>query len=121
RCPVLTESCGTLTVLVEPAGTGLSFGAEATVDQAHVVGVFVRPEARGSGLADDLFRAAIEWSWTLTEPKIERVRLYVHERNTRAAAFYRRAGFMASGETMPTPGDATAREVEYEIRRPAGP
>ncbi|WP_240139246.1 GNAT family N-acetyltransferase [Streptomyces sp. MUM 178J] len=111
---------GSLTVLVEPAGTGLSFAAEAKVDQAHVVGVYVRPDARGSGLADALFRAAIEWSWALSKPKIERVRLYVHEHNTRAAAFYRRVGFVASGEALPTPDDAMARELEYEIRRPPG-
>ncbi|MER6999089.1 GNAT family N-acetyltransferase [Streptomyces sp. NPDC000410] len=111
---------GTVTVLVERVGDDLRFGAAARVDQTHVVGVFVRPGARGGGLADELFRAAVEWSWSLEEPWIERVRLYVHERNARASAFYRRIGFTASGETMPKPGDPSAREVEYEIRRPAG-
>ncbi|WP_433609036.1 GNAT family N-acetyltransferase [Dactylosporangium sp. CA-139114] len=43
------------------------------MQQTHVVAVFVRPEARGSGLAEALFRAALEWSWAVPEPHIERV------------------------------------------------
>lgn len=109
---------GTLTVLVERPSDEVRFGEPATVDQTHVVGVFVRPEARGTGVTEELFRAAVEWSWSLTEPLIRRVRLYVHEENARAAAFYRRFGFVATGETVPMPGDGAAREVEYEIPRP---
>ncbi|MFI9587107.1 GNAT family N-acetyltransferase [Streptomyces sp. NPDC052236] len=108
---------GTLTVLVERPAGEVRFGEAAKMDQTHVVGVFVRPEARGTGVADALFAAAVEWSWSLAGPPIERVRLYVHERNGRAAAFYRRAGFEPSGDSVPAPGDPTARELELEIRR----
>ncbi|MGW1882091.1 GNAT family N-acetyltransferase [Streptomyces sp. NPDC001970] len=109
---------GTVTVLVERTQDEPRFGAPATVDQTHLVGVFVRPEARGMGLADELFRAAVEWSWSLEEPRVERVRLYVHEGNPRAQAFYRRFGFVPSGETVPVPGEPTARELELELGRP---
>ncbi|MCH0538490.1 GNAT family N-acetyltransferase [Streptomyces sp. MUM 203J] len=109
---------GTVTVLVERASGGVRFGAAAEEDQTHLVGVYVRPEARGRGVADALFRAAVEWSWALREPEVRRVRLYVHERNGRAAAFYRRAGFTPSGATMAMEGDPEARELEYEMRRP---
>ncbi|MGW0555458.1 GNAT family N-acetyltransferase [Streptomyces sp. NPDC002926] len=108
---------GTLTVLVERPAGEVRFGEAAKTDQTHVVGVFVRPEVRGAGLGDALFEAALEWSWSLEGPPVERVRLYVHERNARAAAFYRRVGFVPSGDSVPAPGDSTAREVELEVKR----
>lgn len=110
---------GTVTVLVEQVGGDARFGSPAEADQTHVVGVFVRPRERGRGVADALFREAVDWSWSLTDPRIGRVRLYVHEDNPRAAAFYRRMGFVPSGQSTPVPGDLSARELEYEIRRPA--
>ncbi|MEV6395709.1 GNAT family N-acetyltransferase [Streptomyces sp. NPDC051907] len=108
---------GTLTVLVERPAGKVRFGEAAKRDQTHVVGVFVRPQARGTGVAKGLFEAAMEWSWALEGPRIERVRLYVDERNARAAAFYRRIGFVPSGESVPVPGDPSARERELEIWR----
>ncbi|MDF6043358.1 GNAT family N-acetyltransferase [Streptomyces sp. JH14] len=110
---------GTITVLVERPDGDLRFGEPAEVDQAHVVGVFVRPEARGTGLAEQLFGAGVDWAWSLGEPRIQRVRLYVHESNPRAAAFYRRFGFAPTGETLAVPDDPTSLELEYEIVRPA--
>ncbi|MFI6894632.1 GNAT family N-acetyltransferase [Streptomyces sp. NPDC050256] len=109
---------GTVTVLIERPDGEVRFGEVAAVHQAHVVGVFVRPEARGRGLAEELFRAGTDWAWSLGEPLIERVRLYVHEDNPRAAAFYRRIGFVPTGESVPMPGDPTARELEYAVARP---
>ncbi|WP_328904943.1 GNAT family N-acetyltransferase [Streptomyces sp. NBC_00234] len=108
---------GTVTVLVERPDGDTRFGAAAEVDQTHVVGVFVHAQDRGSGLADELFRTAIDWSWSLAEPRIERVRLYVHEGNPRAAAAYRRIGFVPSGQTVPVPDGSGARELEYVIER----
>ncbi|MFE9817774.1 GNAT family N-acetyltransferase [Streptomyces sp. NPDC005773] len=108
----------TVTVLIERPDGEVRFGEAAAVHQAHVVAVFVRPEARGRGLAEELFRAGTDWAWSLGEPLIERVRLYVHEDNPRAAALYRRIGFVPTGETVPMPGDPTAREVEYAVARP---
>ncbi|MFJ1831445.1 GNAT family N-acetyltransferase [Streptomyces sp. NPDC088178] len=110
---------GSVTVLIERSGAEVRFGEAVDVHQAHVVGVFVRPEARGRGLAEALFRAGTDWTWSLREPRIERVRLYVHEDNTRAAALYRRIGFAATGHTVPVPADPSARELEYAVRRPA--
>ncbi|WP_338671856.1 GNAT family N-acetyltransferase [Streptomyces sp. SCSIO 30461] len=111
---------GTVTVLVERPGEEARFGEQATVEQTHLVAVFVRPDARGHGLADELFRAAVDWSWSLDDPRIKRVRLYVHEDNVRAEAFYRRIGFVPSGGKSPVPGDDTAMEVEYELPRGGG-
>ncbi|MCX4675473.1 GNAT family N-acetyltransferase [Streptomyces sp. NBC_01433] len=96
---------GSVTLLVELPADEVRFGAPAEVNQGHLVGVFVRPEVRGTGVTDALFRAAVEWAWSLSEPRLERVRLYVHESNLRAAAFYRRFGFVPSGQTVRLPGD----------------
>ena len=108
---------GTITVLVERPSDEVRFGEAAKVDQTHVVGVYVRPEVRGTGVTEALFGAGVEWSWSLSEPLIQRVRLYVHEDNARAAAFYRRFGFEATGEQVAVPGDEGSLELEYEIRR----
>lgn len=109
---------GTMTVLVErPGGDGALGGDVITVPQAHIVGVYVRPEARGTGLAHELIRAAQECSWSLAEPRIERVRLFVHESNARAEAMYLRGGFRRSGVSVPVPGDETHREIELAVER----
>ncbi|WP_406463597.1 GNAT family N-acetyltransferase [Streptomyces sp. NBC_00111] len=108
---------GTVSVLVERPASEPGFGEVAEVDQAHLVGVFVRPEHRGRGVVDALFREAIDWAWSLSGPPLERVRLYVHEANARAAASYRRIGFLPTGGTLPMEGDPTALELEFEIRR----
>ncbi|GFH36668.1 GNAT family N-acetyltransferase [Streptomyces pacificus] len=108
---------GTVTVRVEGPSHDAGFGQSAQVDQTHLVGVFVRPEARGTGVTEGLFRAAVAWSWALSEPPVERIRLYVHEGNGRARAFYRRFGFVPSGDSAPLPSDPSARELAYELRR----
>lgn len=108
---------GSVTVLVELPGDATVFGGVQDRAQTHLVGVFVRPEARGTGLAGELFRAAVEWSWSLARPRAERVRLYVHEHNTRARAMYAKAGFQPTGDTVPFPGDPSQRELELALPR----
>lgn len=108
---------GTVTVRVEQPGDKNIFGAEPTAPQTHAVGVYVRPEARGTGLAEALLRAAVEWSWELSQPRIERVRLFVHERNARAQALYAKAGFQRTGLLVPIPADPAQREVELAVQR----
>jgi GNAT superfamily N-acetyltransferase len=108
------EWAGSLTVLVEKAGTHDPFGGAVEESQGHVVGVFVRDGQRGNGLIGALLDAALEWSWGLG---LERVRLFVHERNSRAEAAYRKAGFVPTGATAAVPGNPEEREIEFEVRR----
>ncbi|MEU2392359.1 GNAT family N-acetyltransferase [Streptomyces sp. NPDC007369] len=110
---------GSVTVFVEEAGSADFLEQTVARDQGHLVGVFVRPEQRGTGITDALFQAALEWSWAHAEPVLERVRLFVHEDNARAGAFYRRFGFEPSGLVIPKPGDPTSKELEYVFARPA--
>ncbi|MEV4561625.1 GNAT family N-acetyltransferase [Kitasatospora sp. NPDC049285] len=106
---------GSVTVLIEQAGHGDVFGAPIDVTQAHLVGVFVRPEHRGTGLARALFDAAIAFAQAHDEPEVSRVRLYVHQDNHRAEAFYRKLGFTRSGHQVPVPGDDSAVENELVL------
>lgn len=111
---------GTVTVLVERPGEDVRFGTAPAVNQGHLVGAFVRPEVRGAGVTDALFREAVDWAWSLSEPRLERVRLYVHENNPRASAFYHRFGFAPSGQRVAAPGERGEWELEYVIDRAPG-
>jgi GNAT superfamily N-acetyltransferase len=106
---------GMVTVLIEDAGSEDVFGRAIRERQAHIVGVFVRPEHRGSGVIDALFAAAVEWA--SSDAEVARVRLYVHEDNARAERFYRRFGFVRSGETAPMRDDPAKTEVEMVLAR----
>ncbi|MBQ0988443.1 GNAT family N-acetyltransferase [Streptomyces sp. F63] len=110
---------GTVTVLIEDAGGVDPFGTTVERRQAHVVGVFVRPEHRGSGVVDALFEAAVAWAWSVED--VTRARLYVHEDNARAERFYRRYGFTPSGVTVPVKGDPAKVERELVLDRPGTP
>lgn len=109
---------GTVTVLIEDPGSDHVFGGAIQRRQAHVVGVFVRPEHRGSGVTDALFETAVGWAWSV--PDVTRVRLYVHEDNARAETFYRRYGFAPTGETVPMKGDPSKLEREMVLGEPKG-
>ena len=78
-------------------------------DYLSVNAVYLVPEARGTGLAERLFAAAIAWAWDRTD----RVHLWVHEKNGRAEAFYQRFGFVRTGTTMKYPLNPS--ETEYEM------
>ncbi len=108
---------GTVSVLVELPGVQGVFGGAPELAQTHIVGVFVQPEARGTGIAEELFQAALEWSWSIAEPQIERVRLFVHEDNARAEAMYGKVGFKRTGVSVPVPGDVTRSEIELALLR----
>ncbi|MER6527031.1 GNAT family N-acetyltransferase [Streptomyces sp. NPDC001508] len=108
---------GTLTVLMEEAGTeaGTKDWAGYPVErrQGHAVGVFIRPEHRGHGLIEALFAVGLEWAW---KHGATRVRLLVHEDNGRAQGAYRKAGFAPSGVTVEL-AEGGGRELELAVER----
>ncbi|MFV2119871.1 GNAT family N-acetyltransferase, partial [Streptomyces sp. Act-28] len=55
---------GSVTALVERRGEEVLFGEVPEVDQVHLVGVYLRPEARGVGVAERLLRAARRRTWS---------------------------------------------------------
>ncbi|MET8475595.1 GNAT family N-acetyltransferase [Streptomyces sp. NPDC006422] len=107
---------GGVVVLVEEAGAEDFTGAVVERRQAQLVAVFVRPEARGTGVARAMFSAAVEWAFGLDG--VTRVRLYVHEDNRRAESFYRKFGFARTGGAAPKPGDPSKVEREMELKPP---
>ncbi|WP_245240827.1 GNAT family N-acetyltransferase [Streptomyces spiramenti] len=80
----------------------------------HVVGVFLLPAQRGTGVAEDLLAAAVAWAGR------REVRLDVHEDNARAARFYRRLGFRPTGRMVPDPRCPERRTVEMTLSEPPG-
>ncbi|MFI2379551.1 GNAT family N-acetyltransferase [Streptomyces sp. NPDC018964] len=106
---------GNVVVLIEEAGSTDWAGFPVERRQGHLVGVYVAPGYRGSGLTKALFDAAVEWAWGRGA---ERVRLIVHPENARALGFYRKAGFVESGVTMPLADKPGERELEMVVGRP---
>ncbi|MFC7221517.1 GNAT family N-acetyltransferase [Streptomyces polyrhachis] len=102
---------GSVTVLVELPGDEGLFGEEPEQAQGHLVGVYLRPEARGAGLGEALFEAAVEWAFAQERPRLERVRLFVHERNGRASGLYRKCGFVPTGKQIVLTKDG-GQEIE---------
>lgn len=109
---------GSVTVLVEEAGSLDFTNTVVQQRQGHVVAVFVRPERRRTGLVGELMAAGLDWAWSLGTPRLERVRLFVHEDNARARAAYGRLGFAATGLLVPFATDPQAKELEMMVDRP---
>jgi len=68
-------------------------------DAAVLNEVYVRPEHRGTGVADDLLAAATDLAADQSLP-LDRLVLDVDPDNERAVAFYRRHGFEPWGEML---------------------
>lgn len=88
---------GTVTVLVQRAGSVDYHGVPVERSRAVVVAVYLRPEHRGDGLIDRLLDSAAQWS---RERGFDELSLGVHQDNARAQGAYRRAGFVPSGVTF---------------------
>lgn len=87
---------GTLTVLVTEAGEKDFAGSSLSSRTADVVGVYVTPTARGSGVIQALLSAAADWT---AAQGILHLQLFVHEHNPRAQRAYEKSGFRFTGET----------------------
>jgi GNAT superfamily N-acetyltransferase len=77
-------------------GGGPATEDEGDPEAALMVAMWVEPESRGSGVADALTAALIDWAREQGHP---RLLLWVYAAAPRAAAFYRRAGFTPTGRT----------------------
>jgi len=76
---------------------------------AFLVGVYVSPGARGTGVADRLLDEIEDWLVDDTSTHV--LTLEVHENNDRAQAFYRRRGYLPTGETVPYPLNHNQSEI----------
>lgn len=80
-----------------------------------VYSVYVARPLRGTGLADELLDLAEGWARAQGHGELY---LYVHQDNARAIAFYRRRGFVETGNRVPFPQDP--RQAEHEMRLTLG-
>lgn len=108
------DTVATFVAVVDGAFVGMTV---ALLDgpAANLVGVFVSPAWRGRsrGVTSALFDAAIGWARAADPAR--RVLLHVTDVNERAAAFYRRYGFVPTGATIPYPLDPDIMEIEMEL------
>ncbi len=94
------EWVGTVTVLVQEAGHTDHLGFPVPERRATLVGVYLRPAHRGSGITARLVDAAAAYA---AEQGLTRLTLDVHQDNARAQAAYRRSGFVPTGREFTGP------------------
>ena len=75
---------------------------------AELISMWVAPEARGCGVADELIDRVETWA---RREGAKQLRLAVTDGNDRAAALYRRHGFADTGELGDLMADGIRREV----------
>ena len=77
-----------------------AFRTEDQPRVSYLVGMWVAPELRGSGVAQELVERIVAWS---RERGLERVVLSVEGGNLRAAGLYEKCGFVELVEQPPLP------------------
>lgn len=91
---------GSAVFLLESGGEtrGMACGKldDARPDRVHLLGMWVHPDARGSGAADALVAAVKEFAAAIGATH---VRLGIIEGNARAQRCYERAGFRLTGQS----------------------
>jgi len=95
-----------------PAGM-VGVGETESGERASLTGMWVRPEARGSGLGGTLVEAAVDWA---DGRGLAAVELWVVASNAVAVALYERCGFAATGAVDTVPGRPWQAEVEMRRR-----
>ena len=84
------------------------------VDEPELIGMWVAPECRRSGVAASLLAACCDWA---LEQRHRAVTLWVVDSNEPARRLYEKFGFGDTGERARHPNDASG--VEIRMRRPA--
>lgn len=77
-----------------------------------LVGVYVTPSHRSTGVAGELLATIEEWARVQGDFLL----LHVHEQNPRAIAFYERSGYERTGVTVPYVLDESQLELEMVKR-----
>jgi RimJ/RimL family protein N-acetyltransferase len=74
----------------------------------QLISMWVEPPRRGTSTATDLVDAVVDWA---RAAGARSVGLWVTRDNERAQRFYRRAGFVVTGDVQPLPSDPCKDEI----------
>jgi ribosomal protein S18 acetylase RimI-like enzyme len=93
---------------------GLACGAvfDDLGGRAFVFSVYITPDLRGRGVADDLLQRVEQWARQEEHPALF---LYVHQDNARAVAFYQRRGYQYTDARVAYPLDPSQYELEMRL------
>ena len=89
--------------------TGLAAGIVDDDGVAQLVAMWVRPAARGAGIAGGLIGAVVSWAASTGRP---RIRLWVVDGNVAAERAYLKAGFQLTGRRQPVREGEPVMEFE---------
>ncbi len=81
-------------------------------DCPEIISMWVDPRRRGSGIADRLLTAAVDWA---IQEGAQTISLGVADGNERARRFYQRAGFVATGRSEPLRSNPSVRTRELRL------
>jgi GNAT superfamily N-acetyltransferase len=90
------------------APAGIAGGFETGPGTIELVSMWVRPQARGSGIGQALVEAVVGWA---RDRGASRVHLWVTESNGHARLLYERCGFRPTAERQPLPSDPEVTEI----------
>jgi len=97
-----------LAFLPEVSPAGLGAGYLAAPDTAELVGMYVRPRARGRGVGEAIIEAVAGWA---VQRGAATVHLWVTETNKPARMLYERCGFTVTAERQPLPSNPALGEL----------
>jgi len=97
-----------LSFLPEVSPAGLGGGYLAAPDTVELVGMFVRPQARGRGVGEAIIEAVAGWA---IQQGASTVHLWVTETNKPARMLYERCGFTVTAERQPLPSNPALGEI----------
>jgi GNAT superfamily N-acetyltransferase len=93
--------------LPEVAPAGLGGGYLAAPGVVELIGMFVRPQARGRGVGEAVVDAVVGWA---KAQDASTVHLWVTETN-KARLLYERCGFTVTAERQPLPSNPALGEI----------
>ena len=102
--------------LPEVCPAALGGGYLAAPEVVELIGMFVRPQARGRGVGEAVIDAVAGWA---RQQGASTVHLWVTETNSRARLVYERRGFTVTAERQPLPSNPALGEIG--MRRPLEP
>jgi GNAT superfamily N-acetyltransferase len=94
--------------LPEVTPAGLGGGYLASPEVVELIGMFVRPQARGRGVGEALIDAVTGWA---IRQGASTVHLWVTETNKHARLLYERCGFTVTAERQPLPSNPALGEI----------